>query len=144
MNNSPEPIPADSPLGLSPILRNLLLAPGPSGYEQLPSAVWREAAGGFAEVSTDAIGTPLALVAAKGAAKAADGAQRPRRLLVMGHIDEIGLIVTHIDDDGYLWFAEVGGWDPQILVGQRVVLETQGRLDQGGHRQEADPPAARR
>ena len=40
----------------------------------------------------------------------------------MGHIDEIGLIVTHIDDDGFLWFGEVGGWDPQILVGQRVVL----------------------
>jgi endoglucanase len=135
MNNSPEPIPADSPLGLSPILRNLLLAPGPSGYEQLPSAVWREAAGGFAEVSTDAIGTPLALVAAKGGGAEGDGEnaadegagdRRPRRLLVMGHIDEIGLIVTHIDDDGYLWFAEVGGWDPQILVGQRVVLETKG------------------
>jgi len=130
MNNSPEPIPADSPLGLPPILRNLLLAPGPSGYEQLPSAVWREAAGGFAEVSTDAIGTPLALVAAKGEAQGASGEgageRRPRRLLVMGHIDEIGLIVTHVDDDGYLWFAEVGGWDPQILVGQRVVLETKG------------------
>jgi len=126
MNNSPEPIPADSPLGLPPILRNLLLAPGPSGYEHLPSAVWREAAGGFAKVSTDAIGTPLALVAAKGAAGEGAGERRPRRLLVMGHIDEIGLIVTHIDDDGYLWFTEVGGWDPQILVGQRVVLETKG------------------
>jgi putative aminopeptidase FrvX len=43
---------------------------------------------------------------------------------VMGHIDEIGLIVTHIDDQGYLWFASVGGWDAQILVGQRVVLDT--------------------
>jgi putative aminopeptidase FrvX len=43
---------------------------------------------------------------------------------VMGHIDEIGLIVTHIDDDGYLWFREVGGWDAQILVGQRVILDT--------------------
>ena len=42
----------------------------------------------------------------------------------MGHIDEIGLIVTHIDDDGYLWFRGVGGWDAQILVGQRVVLDT--------------------
>ena len=42
----------------------------------------------------------------------------------MGHIDEIGLIVTHIDDEGYLWFREVGGWDAQILVGQRVVLAT--------------------
>ena len=42
----------------------------------------------------------------------------------MGHIDEIGLIVTHIDDDGYLWFGEVGGWDPQILVCQRVIIDT--------------------
>jgi endoglucanase len=47
-----------------------------------------------------------------------------RRLIVMGHIDEIGLIVTHIDDEGYLWFGPVGGWDAQILVGQRVVLAT--------------------
>jgi endoglucanase len=48
----------------------------------------------------------------------------PRRLMVMGHIDEIGLIVTHIDDEGYLCFREVGGWDAQILVGQRVVIDT--------------------
>ena len=39
---------------------------------------------------------------------------------MVGHIDEIGLIVTHIDEKGFLWFAPVGGWDPQILVGQRV------------------------
>jgi endoglucanase len=44
--------------------------------------------------------------------------------MVMGHIDEIGLIVTHIDDDGYLWFRGVGGWDAQILVGQRVVIDS--------------------
>src|SRR5262249_34103954 len=115
----PEPRPADSSLGVPPVLRNLLLAPGPSGYEQLPAAVWRDAAASFAEVSTDAIGTPLALVAPKQGVE-----QPPRRLLVMGHIDEIGLIVTHIDDEGFLWFAEVGGWDPQILVGQRVVVDT--------------------
>ena len=42
----------------------------------------------------------------------------------MGHIDEIGLIVTHIDDDGFLRFIGVGGWDPQILVGQRVSVAT--------------------
>src|SRR3712207_9138253 len=43
---------------------------------------------------------------------------------VVGHIDEIGLIVTHIDDDGMLWFTGVGGWDAQILVGQRVEVQT--------------------
>ena len=45
-------------------------------------------------------------------------------LAIVGHIDEIGLIVTHIDDNGFLRFIGVGGWDPQILVGQRVELIT--------------------
>jgi putative aminopeptidase FrvX len=101
------------------VLRELLLARGPSGYETAPAGVWRDAASAFAEVGTDVLGTPRALVAPRHGYENA-----PRRLLVMGHIDEIGLIVTHIDDDGYLWFREVGGWDAQILVGQRVVLDT--------------------
>ncbi|HTD07520.1 MAG TPA: M42 family peptidase [Solirubrobacteraceae bacterium] len=110
---------AKAPAGFTPVLRDLLTARGPSGYETAPAGVWSEAAGGFAQVGTDMVGTPHALVAARrGFQKGA------RRLLVMGHIDEIGLIVTHIDDDGYLWFREVGGWDAQILVGQRVVLDT--------------------
>jgi len=40
--------------------------------------------------------------------------------MVMGHIDEIGLVVTHVDDEGFAWFGPVGGWDPEVLVGQRV------------------------
>jgi endoglucanase len=112
----------DTPPATTPqVLLDLLQARGPSGYETAPAAVWREAAAAFAEVSTDLVGTPLALVAPR------HGYGSPahhRRLLVMGHIDEIGLIVTHIDDEGYLWFREVGGWDAQILVGQRVVLDT--------------------
>jgi putative aminopeptidase FrvX len=101
------------------VLLDLLVARGPSGYESAPSAVWLQAAGEFAQVSSDVLGTPLALVPPKHGFDSA-----PRRLMVMGHIDEIGLIVTHIDDDGYLWFREVGGWDAQILVGQRVVIDT--------------------
>jgi putative aminopeptidase FrvX len=107
--------------GLTPVLAALLAARGPSGYESAPAEVWRRAAASFAQVSTDVIGTPLARVSSKHG-----DTSSPRRLLVMGHIDEIGLIVTHIDDDGYLWFREVGGWDAQILVGQRVVLDTLG------------------
>jgi len=107
------------PAGVPQLLRDLLAARGPSGYERAPAGVWRDAASKFAEVSTDIVGTPLALVAPEHGYESS-----PRRLLVMGHIDEIGLIVTHIDDDGYLWFREVGGWDAQILVGQRVVLDT--------------------
>ena len=43
------------------------------------------------------------------------------RLAIVGHIDEIGLHVTHIDDNGYLNFGQVGGWDPIVLIGQRVL-----------------------
>ena len=47
-----------------------------------------------------------------------------RSVAIVGHIDEIGLIVHHVDDDGFLWFTGVGGWDPIILVGQRVSIAT--------------------
>ncbi len=115
---------ADSPgeqaaPGAPQVLLDLLSARGPSGYESAPTAVWLQAAGAFAEVSTDVQGTPRALVAPKHGFD-----QSPRRLLVMGHIDEIGLIVTHIDDEGFLWFRAVGGWDAQILVGQRLAIDT--------------------
>jgi putative aminopeptidase FrvX len=102
------------------VLRDLLLARGPSGYETAPARVWSEAAGAFAQVSTDVVGSPVAHVAARHGS----GTTPPQRLVVMGHIDEIGLLVTHIDDEGYLWFTAVGGWDAQILVGQRVILST--------------------
>ena len=102
-------------MSASEVLRKLLTAPGPSGYEQAAAAVFRDAAAGFAEVSHDSVGSSVARV--KGTA---DGPL----LAVIGHIDEIGLIVHHIDDDGFLWFSGVGGWDPIILVGQRVEIAT--------------------
>jgi putative aminopeptidase FrvX len=108
--------------GFTQTLRDLLAARGPSGYETAPVGVWSAAARAFGvEVQTDVVGTPSAKAPSSGRIEAS---APPRRLIVMGHIDEIGLIVTHIDDEGYLWFREVGGWDAQILVGQRVVLAT--------------------
>ena len=103
------------------VLRSLLTAPGPSGYEKEAARVFADAASEFgAEVSTDVMGTVTARVAGTG-----DGP----RLAVVGHIDEIGLLVSHIDDKGFLWFIGVGGWDPVILVGQRVeVLTAAGRI----------------
>jgi endoglucanase len=102
------------------LLRALLTAPGPSGYETAPARAWREAAGRFAEVSADTLGSSVARVAGTG-----DGPL----LAVVGHIDEIGLIVTHVSDEGFLHFIGVGGWDAQVLVGQRVeVVTREGRM----------------
>jgi endoglucanase len=97
-------------LSTPPLLDRLLRAGAPSGYEGPAAAVWREAAS-FAELSTDGLGSSIAKI----------GDASPL-LAVVGHIDEIGLIVTHIDEKGFLWFAPIGGWDPQILVGQRVEI----------------------
>ncbi|HET8815405.1 MAG TPA: M42 family metallopeptidase [Solirubrobacterales bacterium] len=101
------------------LLDKLLRAGAPSGYEGPAAEVWREAAS-FAELSVDGIGSTIARV----------GEASPL-LAVVGHIDEIGLIVTHIDEKGFLWFAPVGGWDPQILVGQRVEIQSRNGLVPG-------------
>lgn len=92
------------------LLDALLRVAAPSGYEAPASAVWREAAS-FADVRTDGIGSSMAIVGPDGA---------DPMLAIAGHLDEIGLVVTHIDDKGFVWFNPIGGWDPQILVGQRV------------------------
>jgi putative aminopeptidase FrvX len=104
---------------LAPVLQRLLTAAGPSGYETAPAAVFAEAARAFTDdVSVDVMGSVIARVPGT-----TPGAPL---LAIVGHIDEIGLMVTHIDDDGFLRFAGVGGWDPQILAGQRVRLMTKG------------------
>ena len=97
------------------LLDDLLRVAAPSGYEAPASAVWREAASEFAEVRSDGIGSSIALVG--------DDESQPL-LAIAGHMDEIGLVVTHIDDKGFVWFGSIGGWDPQILVGQRVEIVT--------------------
>jgi len=100
---------------IPPLLHRLLTTPGPSGHEGDAAGVWRETAAAFAEVSADALGSSIARVRGTG-----DGPL----LAIVGHIDEIGVHVSHIDDDGFLRFGSVGGWDPIILVGQRVTLVT--------------------
>ena len=92
-------------------LHRLLEAPGPSGFESAAAAVWREIAGEFAaEVWSDVHGNAYAALA---------GDAKPTVMLA-GHVDEIGLMVHYIDDDGYLFVRAVGGWDPSVLVGQRI------------------------
>jgi endoglucanase len=96
-------------------LKRLLDAAGPSGFEQRPARIWRDEAAGFATVETDVGGNCVARLAAGNGAKP--------RVMFAGHLDEIGVMVVHIDDEGYVHFATIGGWDSQVLVGQRIVLE---------------------
>jgi endoglucanase len=85
----------------------------PSGYEAEAAAVWEAEAKTFAaEVRRDSHGNTDAIVNPGGSP----------RIMLSGHYDEIGFLITHIDDDGFLWIAPVGGWDPQIVQGQRVTI----------------------
>jgi putative aminopeptidase FrvX len=94
-------------------LKSLLDTPGPSSFEAAPARVWRAEAEKFADsVHADVSGNSFATLSPDGAP----------RLMFAGHIDEIGIMVTHIDDEGYLSFDTIGGWDHQVFVGQRVIL----------------------
>ena len=98
---------SDSP----PFLARLLDAMGASGFEVDPARIWRAEAESFTDsVTTDVTGNTMASINADG---------RPRVMLA-GHIDEIGLQITYIDEDGFLYIDGIGGWDPQVIVGQRV------------------------
>src|SRR3954466_11403980 len=104
-------------MAIPEFLEALLTATGPSGYETPAAEVWRESARGFAaEVTSDTVGSSVARVPAGDADAPLIG--------LVGHIDEIGLAVKHITDEGVLRFGSIGGWDPQVLVGQRVTILT--------------------
>lgn len=94
-------------------LKRLLDSPGPSSYETLPARAWRAEASGFApRVEADVSGNSFATL----------NAGATPRVMLAGHIDEIGVMVTVVDDDGFLSFDTIGGWDHQVFVGQRVQL----------------------
>jgi len=94
-------------------LEQLLNAPSPSGYEQPVQEVVRNFAKSFAtEIRTDWHGNVIAAVNPAGSP----------RIMLAGHCDQIGLMVKHIDDQGFLWVDAIGGWDIQMLIGQNMVV----------------------
>lgn len=97
-------------------LKQLLETPSPTGYEVPVADVVRERLSGTAdEIRTDVMGSVHALLKGN-----ADGPS----LMLAAHMDEIGLMVTYISDDGYLSVAAIGGVDAAILPGLRVDVHT--------------------
>lgn len=106
-------------------LVNLLRQFGPSGYENDASKIWKEYTSNFAErVFTDFHGNSFAEL----------NPNSDLRFLLSGHIDEIGFMVSQITEDGFIRFVPIGGWDVQIIQGQRVVIKSSktGKLIPGG------------
>ncbi len=95
-------------------LKSLLGQIGPSGYEQDTVKVWRNKAKKYAQkVKADLHGNSIAVL----------GEGKEPKVMLSGHIDEIGFQIKYIDDKGFLYFSPIGGWDPQIAQGQRVWIK---------------------
>lgn len=96
-------------------LQSLLVAPSPSGFEQPAQDVVRQRMKTWAdEMRTDHHGNVIV---------AKNPGARPR-VMFAGHCDQIGMLVAHMDDNGYLYCQTIGGWDPQQLIGQRMTVWT--------------------
>jgi putative aminopeptidase FrvX len=96
-------------------LQQILETPSPSGYEQPVQELVREYVGKFADdVKTDLHGNVIACCKP----------EQPLRVMFAGHADQIGLLVTYINDNGFLYTNTIGGWDPQQLIGQRMTIYT--------------------
>ncbi len=95
--------------------KQILETPSPSGYEQPVQELVRNYVGEFAdEVTTDLHGNVIACC----------NPGAPLRVMFAGHADQIGLLVTHINDKGFIYTNTIGGWDPQQLIGQRMTIYT--------------------
>ena len=95
-------------------IKKLTEAYGPSGYEQHIRQLIREEIRGYAdEIRTDPLGSLIALKRGNGKGK---------KVMLAAHMDEIGVMVTHIDEKGFCRFAPIGGINPLTLLGGRVVF----------------------
>ena len=103
-------------------LKALLGTPSPSGHEAANQRIWCDYARKHAdEVHTDAYGNAVAVLNPKGDPK----------IMLDGHVDEIGLMVKHIDDKGFIYFQRIGGVDPALVQGKRVDIHTGGGIVRG-------------
>ena len=94
-------------------LKQLLETPSPSGYEQKIQEVVRSYVSDFADsVETDLHGNVIV----------GRNVDAKLRVMLAGHCDQIGMVISHIDEDGFISAQTIGGWDPQQLIGQRMTI----------------------
>ena len=97
------------------LLKKLTEAHGIPGYEAPVRALVRDYLKDFGDLSQDKLGSVICQKT---------GAQEAPRVMLAGHMDEIGLMVKHITKEGFIKFLPLGGWFSQVLLGQRVIIKT--------------------
>ncbi|HUL29784.1 MAG TPA: peptidase M28, partial [Thermodesulfobacteriota bacterium] len=98
------------------LLRELTEAPGISGYEKEVREVIRKHLKDITTIEQDRLGS---IVCRK------SGTAKEPRIMLAGHMDEIGFIVKLVTDEGFIKFSPLGGWWGHVMLAQRVVIKTQ-------------------
>lgn len=103
------------------LLKEICEAGGAPGHEQrVREIVIRETEGLVDDLRVDNMGNVIAIKKGK----------ESKKVMIGAHMDEIGFIVTHVDDNGFVFFHTLGGFDPKTLTAQRVIIH--GREDVTG------------
>jgi len=98
------------------MFKDLTDANGIAGNERAPREVMKKYIAPYADsVETDNLGSVIAKKV---------GDENGPKIVVAGHLDEVGFMVTHIDDKGFIKFQTVGGWWSQVMLAQRVTITT--------------------
>lgn len=102
------------------LLERICNAPGVSGFEDAAQAVAVEILSACCdEVKRDHMGNVIAL---KRATRPPANGERPLRLMLAAHADEIGMMVKHVNGKGFIHFIQLGGLNPQVVESQRVII----------------------
>ncbi|MCX7877139.1 MAG: M42 family peptidase, partial [Ignavibacteria bacterium] len=102
-------------------LKSLVNTPAPSGYEDPVQEIWKKEVSSFCkDIRRDIHGSLTAVI----------NAGKDKSLMIVGHSDEVGLIVNYINDDGFIYVRPIGGIDHNILPSQRArILTKTGYVD---------------
>jgi len=96
-------------------LKELMDSISPSGFEEEAMKIWKQRTKNFVDkVKTDVHGNSIGIINESGAPK----------VMLAGHIDEIGYMVRYINDEGYIYFSTIGGIDLHLVPGERVWIKT--------------------
>src|SRR3954467_5410967 len=101
------------------MMKELTEAPGVPGKEGPVREIMARYLAPHGEVITDNLGSIVGIKSGRGIDK-----NSAPRVLVAGHMDEVGFMVTMIEDDGFLRFQTLGGWWEQVMLAQRVLVRT--------------------
>ena len=109
------------------LLKRLCETPGvPGREERVRSLIEKEVKGLFDSVETDAMGSLICRRKPRGKDNKPSKAADAKVVMLLCHMDEIGFYVSHVDDDGFLWVNNAGGFDTRNLFSRRVLVCTDG------------------